>query len=43
MTKDDPGKRRRTADNKKQAMLKFEQALLEAEEEAFPEVSKVVN
>jgi integrase len=32
-----------TAEHKKQAMLRFEQALLEVEERAFPEASKAVN
>jgi hypothetical protein len=31
------------ANHKKQAMLKFEQALLEAEERAFTEAGKAVN
>jgi len=31
------------ANHKKQAMLKFEQAFLEAEERAFPEAGNAVN
>jgi site-specific recombinase XerD len=32
-----------TSDHKKQAMLKFEQALIEAERSAFPQASTAVN
>ena len=32
-----------TAEHKKQAMLRLEQALLEVEERAFPEARKAVN